>query len=91
MDVCQRNDEQTTVAIRVIGGDMAWNVIRQFARAKSSPVKIKNPRENGPLNLPAMFKPTKNTKDNRELFYRFLKTVGKGCEARYELSQRLVR
>lgn len=91
MDVYQRNDEQTTVAIRVIGGDMAWNVIRQFARAKSSPVKIKNPRKNGPLNLPAMFKPTKNTKDNRELFYRFLKTVGKGCEARYELSQRLVR
>lgn len=91
MEVYQKNDATTTVTITVIDGENVWKVIRQFAFAESSPITIENPRAKGPLNLKGMFEKTKNIKDNRELFYRFVRTVGKGCKSKYELSQHLVR
>lgn len=91
MSVYQKNGALASVTITVVDGETVWKVIRQFALAKSSPITIKNPRAHGALNLYGMFKRTKNIKDNRETFYKFVRTVGKGCKAKYELSQHLVR
>ena len=91
MDVYQKNEELTNVAITLVGGDNAWNVICQFVRSDSKHVRLKNPRDKGPLNLTEMFKRTKEQMDNREVFYRFVKTIGSGCNTMYELTQHLVR
>lgn len=82
---------QFDIRTYTIKNDMAWDVVLQFVKADSSPVKIKNPRRddyngNRPkLDIKKMFARVADSEDNRDEFYKHIYCTGRGCNATYEL------
>lgn len=82
MNTPLRNSTPAIVKV-TIHDENAWSVAKQLVSADGYPVIIKNPRENGPLNMALLFGRTKG--DNREIFYRHVYTTKLGKVWAYEL------